>query len=51
MAGVTTESFYFCLEVLAADRASVDAEIRRIGQDLHFWTLRSEPHPRHGTTS
>jgi len=50
IAGVTTESVYFCLKILLADQASVDAQVSRIGRDLHLWTLRTE-NLKHGTMS
>jgi hypothetical protein len=50
MAGVTTESVYFCLKILLADQAGVDAQVSRIGPDLHLWTLRTE-NLKHGTMS
>jgi hypothetical protein len=51
--GVTTESFFFCLKILLADQARVDAQVRRIDQDLHLWTMRSHHHHhiKHGTVS
>jgi len=50
MAGVTTESVYFCLKILLADQARVDAQVSRIDRDLHLWTLRTE-NLKHGTMS
>ena len=41
MQGVTTESFYFCLRTLLADQVRVDAQVSRLGRDLHLWTLRT----------
>ena len=51
MTGVTTESFFFCLRILLADQGRVDAQVSRIGRDLHLWTLRTDNHSKHGTTS
>ena len=51
MRGVTTESFYFCLKILLADQASVDANFERIDQDLYLWTIRSHNPEQHGTVS
>jgi hypothetical protein len=51
MAGVTTESVYFCLKILLADRASVDAQVSRLDRDLHLWTLRTHNHTRNRATS
>jgi len=50
IAGVTTESVYFCLKILLAEQASVEAQVTRIGRDLHLWTLRTE-NLKHGTMS
>ena len=51
LTGVTTESFLFCLRILLADQGRVDAQVSRIGRDLHLWTLRTDNHSKHGTTS
>ena len=51
MKGVTTESFYFCLKILLSDQARVAAQVSRIDRDLHLWTIRTDNHPRKGTTS
>ena len=50
LAGVTTESFFFCLKTLLADRARVDATITRHDRDLHTWTIHTN-HSRNGTVS
>lgn len=50
MQGVTTGSFYFCLKVLLSDHARVESQIRRIGRDLHLWTISTENHSRNGVT-
>jgi hypothetical protein len=44
LCGVTTESFFFCLNVMVGEQVSVDARVTRIGSNLRRWTLRSENH-------
>lgn len=39
--GVTTESFYFCLDVMLRSRAGVKSRITRVNRDLYEWTIRS----------
>jgi hypothetical protein len=39
--GVTTESFYFCLEVMLQSHAEVKSQISRVNRDLFLWTIRS----------
>jgi hypothetical protein len=39
MRGVTTESFYFCLKVLAGERARLDTQVTRVDRDLLVWTI------------
>jgi hypothetical protein len=51
MSGVTTESFYFCLKILMGDQGGVDAQVSRIGADLHLWTMHSRHHSKHGPMS
>ena len=51
MTGVTTESVYFCLNILLADQASVDAQVSRLDRDLHLWTIRTHHHTRNRATS
>jgi len=51
MKGVTTESFYFCLKILLADQAKVEAQVSRIDRDLYFWTIRTDNHFKGATTS
>ena len=43
--GVTTESFRFCLEVLLAEHARVDARVSRLDRNLRQWTMHSVPKP------
>jgi hypothetical protein len=51
LAGVTLESFYFCLRILLADRSRVDARVRRIDRDLHLWTMHTDNPFNSGTVS
>jgi len=39
VAGVTTESFYFCLQRLLQPTHAVSVEITRVDQNLYAWTL------------
>jgi len=39
VAGVTTESFYFCLQTLLQPTHDVSTEITRVDQNLYAWTL------------
>ena len=41
--GVTTESFYFCLEIMLRSEVAVVSQIARVSTDLFFWTIRSDP--------
>lgn len=41
MRGVTTESFHFCLKIMAGERVRVDTQIVRLDRDLYLWTLRT----------
>ena len=41
--GVTTESFFFCLDVLSREHAVVRTQIARVSPDLHLWTLETLP--------
>lgn len=41
LCGVTTESFHFCLARLLRSHARVETRIRRIGRDLHVWSITS----------
>jgi len=50
LAGITTESFFFCLKTLLADRVRVDATTTRHDRDLHLWTIRTD-HSKNGTMS
>ena len=38
-AGVTTESFFFCLQTLLQPTHQVSTEITRVNQDLYAWTM------------
>ena len=39
--GVTTESFYFCLNRMAGPIGKVGSQVRRIDRDLFFWEIHS----------
>jgi hypothetical protein len=41
--GVTTQSFLFCLRILAEEQASLDVEARRLDRDLWQWTILTTP--------
>jgi hypothetical protein len=41
--GVTTQSFIFCLRILAAEHARLDAQVSRVDLNLFEWTLRTMP--------
>jgi len=41
--GVTTQSFLFCLRVLATEHAHVDARVSRLDRYLFAWTLDTTP--------
>ena len=41
MRGVTTESFYFCLRIMAGSIAGMESQVTRINRDLLLWTIRS----------
>jgi hypothetical protein len=49
--GITTQSFQFCLRVLAAERAHIDVQASRIDRYLYLWTMRTTPKSEHGMTS
>jgi DICT domain-containing protein len=51
MKGVTVESFYFCLRILLADQARVEAQVSRIDRDLYLWTIRTDNHFKGATKS
>lgn len=51
LAGITTESFFFCLKTLLADRVRVDATTTRHDRDLHLWTILTDNHSKNGTMS
>ncbi len=48
LAGVTTESFYFCLKTLLHSHAGLDICTSRIDRDLIAWSLRSHRPISHG---
>jgi hypothetical protein len=48
--GITTQSFQFCLRVLAAEHAHIDVQSSRIDRDLFLWTMRTTPKYDYGMT-
>lgn len=44
MQGVTTESFYFCLRIMAGEHARTKSRITRVDRNLYLWTIRSGGH-------
>ena len=49
LAGVTTESFFFCLKTLLQPCGFACARIERLGPDLHAWELRTKTMNKNGT--
>lgn len=49
--GVTSQSFLFCLRILAGETADIDVQARRVDRDLWQWTILTTPklftEPRH----
>jgi hypothetical protein len=43
--GVTTESFLFCLRILAGERARLDMQVSRLDRNLLLWTMTTTPKP------
>jgi hypothetical protein len=41
--GVTTNSFLFCLRILAGEHANLSAQVSRLDRDLLQWTLTTQP--------
>ena len=41
--GVTTESFQFCLRILVAEHADLDAQVSRLDRNLLLWTMCTTP--------
>ncbi len=41
LSGVTTESFYFCLQTLLQPHGLPVAQIERVGRDLQAWEIRT----------
>lgn len=41
--GVTTQSFLFCLRILAAEQAQIDARVSRLDRDLFLWSMYTIP--------
>jgi hypothetical protein len=50
LAGVTTESFFFCLKTLLYSRAGLELSTSRISQDLFAWSMRTYQSNNHGTS-
>jgi hypothetical protein len=48
LAGVTTESFYFCLKTLMRPNSGLELSTNRISQDLIAWSIRSSQPIIHG---
>lgn len=46
--GVTTESFYFCLRVMAGAPGRIAYSSTRVGRDLLLWRVRSGIEPAAG---
>jgi hypothetical protein len=43
--GVTTDSFLFCLRILAGEHASLDVQVSRLDGNLFLWTMDTNPKP------
>ena len=41
--GVTTDSFLFCLRILASEHANLDVRVSRLDRNLLQWTLNTRP--------
>ena len=41
--GITTESFLFCLRILAEEHANLDLEVKRLDRNLLLWTISATP--------
>ncbi len=48
--GITTESFLFCLRILAGEQARLDVQVSRLDRNLLLWTLGTTPKPEYGAT-
>src|SRR5262249_18662673 len=46
--GVTTESFLFCLKILAGEHANLDIEVSRLDRNLLQWSMTTHPGQLHG---
>lgn len=46
--GVTTDSFLFCLRILASEHARLNAQVSRLDRNLLQWTLTTQPLPTAG---
>jgi hypothetical protein len=38
--GVTTESFHFCLKIMASEQSFMETRVSRIDRDLFLWQIR-----------
>ena len=47
--GVTTESFLFCLRILAGERANLEVQVERLDRNLLQWTIHTTPKTNSGT--
>lgn len=47
--GVTTDSFLFCLRILAAEHADLDVQVSRLDRDLLQWRMNTTPRTDYGT--
>jgi hypothetical protein len=41
--GVTTDSFLFCLRILAGEHANLDIQVSRLDRNLFEWTMHASP--------
>jgi hypothetical protein len=48
--GMTTESFLFCLRILASEHANLALQVSRFDRNLFRWTMCTTPKPEYGTT-
>ncbi len=41
LTGVTTESFYFCFNIMLQSYVDVETSVKRLDQDLYAWTMQT----------
>ena len=41
LTGVTTESFYFCLNIMLRSHVDVETTLKRFDQDLYAWSIQT----------